>query len=83
MEPDSIGNKDLMAVVVSRDSLDWSALNQKISQNRMADYEDRVRAALGTSARFVPADVSTKGNIHFKGEAGTNQVVACVVEVNK
>ena len=83
MEPDSIGNKDLMAVVVSRDSLDRSALNQKISQNRMADYEDRVRAALGTSARFVPADVSTKGNIHFKGEAGTNQVVACVVEVNK
>jgi Papain family cysteine protease len=83
MEPDSIGKKDIMAVVVSKDSLNWSDLNAKISQNRTSDYAARLRSALGSSARFIQAEVSSKGNIHFKADAGGSQVVACIVEVNK
>ena len=83
MEPDSIGKKDMIAVVVSKDSLNWSELNAKIGQNRTADYAARVRSALGSSTRFIQAEVSSKGNIHFKGEAGGDQMVACIVEVNK
>ena len=83
MEPDSIGVKDIMAVLVSRDSLNWSSLNEKISQNRSSDYATRVRTALGSSAQFLSADVSSNGNIHFKGEGAGNKIVACIVEVNK
>ena len=28
------------------------------------------RSALGSSTQFIQADVSSKGNIHFKGEEG-------------
>jgi hypothetical protein len=83
MEPDSIGKKDVMAVVVSRDSLNWSSLNEKISQNKMSPYADRLRSALGSSARMIQADLSPKGNIHFKNDGNSDRIVACIVEVNK
>ena len=83
MEPDSIGTKDLMAVVVSKDSLNWSSINEKISQNKNADYGDRLRLALGAETQFIQADLSSKGNIHFRGEGDGNRLVACIVEVNK
>jgi hypothetical protein len=84
MEPDSIGTKDLMAVVVSEDSLNWSALNEKISVNKTADYAARLRSALGVSTQFIQADVSPKGNIHFKSDGSINRrLVACIVEINK
>ena len=83
MQPDSIGTKDVMAVVVSKDSLNWSSLNTQLSQNKSGDYGERLKAALGSSARFIPADISSKGNIHFKGEGNSDRIVACLVEVNK
>ena len=83
MEPDSIGTKDIMAVVVSKDSLNWSSLNEKISQNKTEDYGERLRSALGSSTRFIQADLSSKGNIHFKSDENSNRIVACIVEVNK
>jgi hypothetical protein len=83
MEPDSIGTKDIMAVIVSKDSLNWSGLNEKISGNKSADYASRVRSALGPSTLFIQADISSKGNIHFKGDGNNNNVAACIVEVNK
>jgi hypothetical protein len=63
--------------------LNWSSLNEKISQNKSADYSARLRSALGSSARFIQADLSSKGNIHFRGDANTGVLVACVVEINK
>ena len=83
MEPDSIGTKDVMAVVVSRDSLSWSSLNEKISQDKTVLYADRLKSALGSSARIIQADLSSKGNIHFKSDVNSNRMVACIVEVNK
>jgi hypothetical protein len=83
MEPDSIGTKDLMAVVVSKDSLNWSALNEKISQNKSADYAARLRSALGSSSVLIQADLSSKGNIHFRSDGNNNRLLACIVEVNK
>jgi hypothetical protein len=83
MQPDSIGTKDYMAVVVSKDSLNWSALNEKIGQNKTGDYAARLRTALGSSVQFIQADASAKGNLHFREEGNSNGVVACVVEVDK
>jgi Papain family cysteine protease len=83
MQPDSIGTRDEMAVVVSKDSLNWNALSEKISQNKTGDYSARLRSALGSSTRFIQADLSPKGNIHFKGDENTGVLVACIVEVNK
>jgi Papain family cysteine protease len=83
MEPDSIGTKDIMAVVISKDSLNWSAVNAQISQNKTSDFAARLRTALGSSISLIQADASSKGNIHFKSDGSSNRMVACIVEVNK
>jgi hypothetical protein len=83
MQPDSIGSRDIMAVVVSKDSLNWSSVNAQINKNKNADYATRLHAALGSNIEFIQADVSPKGNIHFRSDGSGNRLVACIVEVNK
>ncbi|WP_423275053.1 hypothetical protein, partial [Escherichia coli] len=81
MMPDSIGTRDEMAVVVSRQPLDWYALNSKISANPNHDYAARVNAALGGKLiRDVKFLSSAKGNMQFaiKGGADSTAVVATV-----
>ncbi len=84
MTPDSIGTKDYMAVIVSKDSLDWNSLNQQISQNPQQDYAFRLNAILGNKLiQNVHFDANAKGNMHFKTDANNKGVIACIVEVDK
>jgi len=84
MAPDSIGNKDYMAVIVSKDSLNWNAINQQLSQNASQDYASRLNSVLsGKLIRNVRFDATSKGTMHFKVDGDNNSVVACVVEVDK
>jgi len=87
MMPDSIGTHDEMAVVVSRQPLDWYALNNAISQNPGLDYAARLNAALGDKLiRNVPFKSSAKGNMQFTvqgPEDAPNGVVATIIEISK
>jgi hypothetical protein len=84
LKADSIGSKDYMAVVVSKDSLDWSSINDQLSQNPQQDYGSRLNAALGSRlVRSVHFDATTKGNIHFKVDGDNKYAVACVVAIDK
>jgi hypothetical protein len=87
MTPDSIGTRDIMAVVVSKKPLDWFAINNKISQNPKQDYAARLNTALGdqliTHIRF---ESSAKGNMQFTvpdTEETAAAIVATIVEINK
>lgn len=84
MTPDSIGTKDIMAIVVSKDSLNWYEINKKISQNPGSDYTARLQAALGSAGtQNVQVNTTSKGNIHFTADGRNERMVACLVEVNK
>jgi hypothetical protein len=84
MTPDSIGTRDVMAVVVSREPLDWYALNEQISRNPSSDYAGRLNAALsGKLVRNVRFDNTGKGTMHFNAGGDENQVVATIVEIIK
>lgn len=84
MTPDSIGTRDMMAVVISKEPLDWYALNQQISKNPQQDYGQRLNAALGSSLiSNVRYQGSSKGNMQFRAEGDNNKVVACIVEIDK
>jgi hypothetical protein len=83
-EADNIGNKDEIAIVVSKDELDYNALNQAISRSSRPDYLSRVNEALQSimirSARF---NNTADGTIYFKVDANSNKAVACVVSIDK
>lgn len=84
MMPDSIGTKDIMAVVISKQALDWNNLNQQISKNPSQDYGQRLNSLLNNDIiRNVRFQSSSKGNIQFSAQGDNNKVVACIVEVTK
>lgn len=84
MEPDSIGSKDEMAVVVSKQPLDWYGINSRISQHPRQDYAIRLDAALGDhllhNVHFMS---SAKGNMQFTVGGTDNTIVATIIEINK
>ena len=84
MMPDSIGTKDIMAVVVSKEPLDWFALNQQISKSPQLDYGQRLSTALGSSLiRSVRYQTGSNGTMQLRAEGDNNKVVACIVEIDK
>ncbi len=82
---DSVGTKDQMAIVVSKKPLDYNALNQAINKSSQSGYAAKLSEAIGSTAiRNVKFSTTNNGSIYFKADAGEqNNVVGCVVEVNK
>ena len=82
--PDNIGNKDVFAVVVTKQAIDWFAVNNAITKSTGADYASKVAAALQQNAvsgvRFASG---SGGTINFKADNANQNVVFCVVEVKK
>ena len=81
---DSVGNKDYIAIVVSKEQLDYQQLNQVINQSSQTDYAAKLNQALQNilihSARF---NNTGDGAIYFKVNANDNKAVACVVAIDK
>ena len=85
MQLDAVGNKDYIAVVVSKQELNWYGLNQAISKNK-TNYITAVSSALvgnGASVGRMQVNSTGKGNMHFTAPAGDKSVAFAVVELNK
>jgi Papain family cysteine protease len=84
MEADKIGNKDFIAIVVSREELDYNKVNEAITRSNQSTYIGKVNEALQSllirSARF---NNTGDGEVYFKVDANDNKAVACVVEIDK
>jgi hypothetical protein len=84
MEADAVGNRDYIAIVVSKDELDYNSINSAISRSGAQDYQGKVNEALQSilisTARF---NNTNDGRIYFKVDANTNKAVACVVAFDK
>lgn len=84
MELDNVGKRDEIAVVVSKQPLDWFKLNQAISQQPQTDYANRVGNALKSQASgAVKYQVGSSGTIQLDGAATGSQVAYCIVAINK
>lgn len=81
---DSIGNRDYMAIVVSKDVLDYNDLNSKISSASGSTYAEKVNKAVQSilipSARF---SASNDGSMYFKVDANSNKAIAMIVAIDK
>lgn len=84
MEADSIGSKDYIAIVVSKEELDYNSINNAINQSRQTTYAAKVNEALRpvliSSARF---NNTNDGSIYFKVDANNNKAVATIVAFDK
>ena len=82
MVPDNVGTKDIFAVVVTKQAIDWYSVNAAISKSTGTTYGDKVLAALNNTAGSARYAAGSSGTINFKADNGANAVVS-VVEVNK
>ncbi|MBL7738012.1 MAG: peptidase C1A papain [Chitinophagaceae bacterium] len=84
MEPDNVGTRDYIAVVVSKDELDYNSINNSITQAAGSSYAEKVNSALRgiliPSAKFMS---TSEGNIYFKVDANSNKAVASIVAFDK
>lgn len=88
MMPDSIGTRDIMAVVVSKRPLNWYSLNNTISANPNEDYATRLNTAVKNNlVHNVVFKSSAKGNMQFTVQGAQsendNSIVATIVEISK
>lgn len=84
MMADSIGNKDYMAVVISRDSLNVFKLNEAVNSNRNAGFPQAVNNALRRQTiNGVTFNNAPDGTLNFRTTAADKAAVACIVAVDK
>lgn len=81
---DSIGNRDYIAIVVTKDQLDYKKVNDAISASGQSSYAGKVNEALQSQlGRSVTFNANNDGTIHFKTGGTENKVVATIVAFDK
>ncbi len=84
MMADSIGTKDYIAVVVSKDSLNVFQLNSAVNSNKSSGFEQAVSNAIKRqSVSGITFSNTSQGTMSFKTNAGDKSAVSCIVEIDK
>lgn len=85
LTPDAVGNRDYIALIVSKTELDINALNQQVNAAQgKKDYTDKVKAAL--AEHRIPRTTFVDGKtIAFSVDIATNgpDAVAMILEIEK
>ena len=83
MQADNIGNKDYMAVVVSKTPLDYNKLNGIVNSSGQSNYQMKFNDAFkNTALQNVRFGVSN-GNAAFECDVAEKKAVVAIVEINK
>ncbi len=83
MQADNIGNKDYMAVVVSKTPLDYNKLNATVNGSAQTNYQAKFNEAFrNTALQNVRFGISN-GNAAFECDVAEKKAVVAIVEINK
>ncbi len=81
---DNIGNKEHMAVVVSKKELDYVDLNEKINRFPGGDYLSKLNKAMGAMQITNPRFRLNASSVAFNGKSiGIQKAVVVVLEIDK
>lgn len=83
LQADQVGNKDFMAIVVTKQPIDFNKMNAAINASRQATYQGKVNEAIGNMGIQNVRFASRNGIIQFEQQAAENQAVAMIVEIDK
>jgi C1A family cysteine protease len=84
IQADEIGEKDYMGVVVSKQALDYNAVNAAINASAKPDFAGKLNDAVAANAiKNVAFSSGANNSIYFKSAGDANNIVSCVVEIEK
>lgn len=81
MQADNKGSKDLIAVVVTKEPLDYKAMNEKINKGS-GSYADKVNAAVA-DIQIENVQFKTTDKVAFQCDPQGKNAVAVIVEIDK
>lgn len=81
LQADNVGNKDFMAVLVTKIPIDYDDVNQQINNARGNSYYEKVMNYMGDD--LVKTNFKSGKNISFSGILGEQSAVAIVMEIDK
>ncbi len=82
MSPDELGQRDRIAVVVSKKELDFQQLNGRINAARGRSYTEKLKAALAEQ-RIRTVKFGSGNTISFEAESTDQNLVGMVIEIDK
>ncbi len=82
MSPDEVGNRDRIAIIITKQELDFQGFNQAITAAAGNSFVDKVKNALG-QARVRTAQFQAGNTIAVQGEADKDSALAMIIEVDK
>ncbi|MBK7871305.1 MAG: peptidase C1 [Saprospiraceae bacterium] len=82
MTPDEVGNKDFIAIVVSKKELDYNALNRAMTASRQSTYAGKLRDALANQ-RITQVQFQASNTVSFSADAKDKTAVGMVMEIDK
>ena len=82
---DSLGNKDFMGIVVSKEAIDYNAINTSINNSSQSTYAAKLNEVISNAAvKNVKFASTSTGTINFKADTTANKkMVGFVVEIAK
>jgi hypothetical protein len=83
LQADQVGNQDFMAIVVTKQPLDFNKVNAAINASRQPTYQAKVNEAIGNAGIQNVRFSARNGIIQFESQSQDNQAVAMIVEINK
>jgi len=81
MQADQIGNKDYMAVLITKTPIDYDKANAQINAAQGDTYYQKVMNFLGND--ILKTNFNTGSTISFKGKLTEQSAIAVVMEINK
>ncbi len=81
MEVDNLGNKDYMAILVTKEPVDYNAINI-LANKQNGSYEEKLRKALGNNLKNN-IQFNQGENIGFNTTLNGSEAVLMVIEVEK
>ena len=81
MEVDNLGNKDYMAILVTKQPIDFKSLNANVNK-QSGTYEQKLRAALGNTLKSN-ISFSQGETIGFDTSLSGQEAVLMIIEVDK
>lgn len=82
LKADDVGTKDYIAIVFSKEELNYQELNSRISRSGAASYADKVQEALGNQ-RIQQVEFKRSQNIAFEARSEQRPAVGMVIEIEK
>jgi Papain family cysteine protease len=84
IQADEIGNKEVMGIVVSKQELDYTAINASINSSTQTEYAAKLNEALAARTdKNIQYSAAANGSIQFKAAGAGNTVVLSIVEIDK